>query len=432
MLQGVEARRGVDLERANLRNPSGDAIFADALDCPSDLFLRGAKVKGGVRLLGAAIGGDLSCRGAELSAPGGVAFDLSRARVSGSLNLSGGMVVEGDLRLSGCSVGILDDDGSGWPRGGRLALEGCDYGAFARGNRVDFATRRRWLDLGRTPGHEATFSPQPHVQFARVLRVIGHEGDARRVLARKEALQRAARRSALRARIYGEALRLWFELAPGMLRRGMLRRVRARHRGLPPGDVRRGMIDGRLRQARFFKARPARRPTPSERSASLPAALAVAPGLALMSAQLGARTLWDRMLGAVIGYGHFAPRAFVYMIPFVLSGWGVFGWAQSISAMQPAQAVWLRGAEWTGCANAPDRLDCFELAARDYPHFSPFAYSVDVIFPVVDVGQTQYWAPAVGMDEGKVVQAWQRVQRFFGWALSLLAIAGFSGIVKKD
>jgi hypothetical protein len=58
-------------------------------------------------------------------------------------------------------------------------------------------------------------------------------------------------------------------------------------------------------------------------------------------------------------------------------------------------------------------------------------YSLDTLFPVLEIGQKEYWRPDTSKRWGSLAMAFFYIQANVGWALSLLAIAGFSGLVRS-
>ena len=58
-------------------------------------------------------------------------------------------------------------------------------------------------------------------------------------------------------------------------------------------------------------------------------------------------------------------------------------------------------------------------------------YSLDALLPVTEIGQKEYWRPDPPKPGGILAINYFYFQSVVGWALSLLAIAGFSGLVKS-
>ena len=147
-------------------------------------------------------------------------------------------------------------------------------------------------------------------------------------------------------------------------------------------------------------------------------------------------------------------RSFVWLFLFWAIGVGVFGFADAHSALKPNSPVILRSAEWIMCgqplseqifmpateqwvrgraAEGQSQLNCFrsQPEALSYQAFNAWMYSLDTLFPVLEVGQKQFWRPDTTKKWGSLVMAYFYFQAVVGWALSLLAIAGFSGLVKS-
>jgi hypothetical protein len=234
---------------------------------------------------------------------------------------------------------------------------------------MDARRRLAWL-ARQSPGRWGEdFWPQPYEQLAHVFREMGHDEDARTVLVEKERLQRAARR----ARTSNP---LWRQL------------IHAK----------------------------------------------------------------DSLLGVTLGYGHNPLRSLAWLLLFWGLGVAVFAFAQAHSAIKPNSPVVLRSPEWTMCGVPRDeerplatvstsgraapgqtQLHCFlaQHEASSYPEFNAWMYSLDTLFPVLEIGQKDYWRPDPAQPWGPFAIGYFYFQAVVGWALSLLAIAGFSGLVRS-
>ncbi len=381
LLRGADIRGGINFSAvrlggdlnavgARIERPGEVALNGDTVVAGGDLALRGATIVGESRLLGARFGGDIDCTSATLSQPDGYALRLNRAIIDGAFFLRQGASVEGVLDLTATSIGAIDDEQSSWPKTGDLLLNRCQYGAFI-GGPVDAASRLDWLSRQTPERWNADFWPQPYEQLSTVLREMGHDEDARAVLITKERLQRRARR----ARAKNPALRV-----------------------------------------------------------------------ALM--------LMDGILAVTLRYGRQPLLALLWLILFWAIGIGVFAFAQKNGAIKPNSPVILRSLEWTMCGVertdsrympssgqtfggraeiGENQLSCFlrQPEASSYPEFNPLMYSLDVLLPVLSIGQKEYWRPDPTKPNGQITLRYYFFQSVVGWALSLLAVAGFSGLVKS-
>jgi hypothetical protein len=366
------ARLSADVDAFNLRvacegNP---AIDAGAIETRGSVVLRAARVVGTLRLVSARISSDLILQDALLANPGQAALQLNNADIVGVMMLNGRAKVSGVLDLTGATIGTIHDTISAWPEPGDLLLNRCQYQAIFEGP-VDARTRIGWLALQKPERWGEDFWPQPYEHLAKVFRDLGHDEHARSVLIAKERLQRRARRER-------EPNRVW----------------------------------------RFL---------------------------------LGAT---DGLLAVTLLYGRQPLLVFVWLFFFWVLGAGVFHHAESIRAIMPNSPVVLRSLEWTLCglersesrflittrqdmnglaAAGQAQLDCFknQFEAIGYPTFNPWMFSLETLFPILEIGQKAFWRLNSSAPGGAAVMGFFYFQSLIGWALSLLAVAGFSGLVKS-
>ena len=381
LLRGATLRGGAnlsgsvlaaDLDAAGATIPAFEqmALEAGELSCQGSVVLRNAHVTGEVRLTGSHIAGDLDCSGTVIENAGAAALEVRRVVVKGAFFLRREARLDGTLALTGASIGTIHDEVACWPKAGDLLLNRCRYGAFIDGP-VDAESRLDWLARQTPLRWGEDFWPQPYEQLASVFREMGHGEDSSAVLVVKERLQRRARR--------------------------------------------------------------ARTENPAWR-----AALFVADGI----------------LGVTLGYGRRPLYALVWLVGFWLLGVAIFGYAERQGAIMPNSAVVLRAPEWTLCgveqgqqrslvasgasqglaAPGQDQLACFRQRweASSFPAFSPWMYSLDTLLPVLDMGQRTFWRPNPTKPGGRVAINYFYFHSVVGWALSLLAVAGFSGLVKSS
>lgn len=381
LIRGATLRGGINISGAMLAadldcagtvvtRAEGITIEASELEARGSVVLRSARVEGETRLTASQVAGDMDCSAAVLVNPGGTALEMSRAVVKGAFFLRREANIDGSLALTGASIGTIHDEVASWPKTGDLLLNRCHYGGFIDAP-VDAASRLDWLSRQTPERHGEDFWPQPYEHLASVFREMGHGEDARSVLIVKERLQRRARRARARSPVMRAAL-----------------------------------------------------------------------------------TLTDGFLAATLVYGRQPLLAFVWLILFWLVGVGIFGLAEARGAFKPNSAVVLRSPEWTLCAapkteqrllgsppQAADgragpgqtQLACYrqQWEASSYPEFNPWFYSLDTLLPVLDLGQKSFWRPDPRGSAGMVAINYFYFQAIVGWALSLLAVAGFSGLVKS-
>jgi len=473
-LVGVEATGEIRLGGATLggdlvcegvnfkAGESGFALFADRLRAEGSVILDGVKATGELRLGGAKLGGDLDCEGAQLTAgKSGMSLNADSAEIDGTFFLRKGVRIDGVLDLTGARVGSLNDDAASWPKPGNLALNRCQYDAFTSGP-VTAAARIRWLDLQDPARWGQDFWPQPWEHCAKVLREMGHADDARQVLIAKEVRQRRWRRDKLKARLVGARLRVRLERLeredPETLDADIQSALQARK-----GPMQTEVAE-QIFKATYFRERDLEKIIPDR--AAFEAALA--PRMARSNiagfdpalnargavfetqARLTLRRGIDGLMSVTIAYGHRPFRALGWLFGFWLFGALLFGIAAGQGAIKPNNAFVLRSAEWVTCAPGYDpppgsediarntggsQLDCFlnQPEAASYPAFNAWVYSADTLLPIVAMEMQEFWIPDETQGtRGRVTRVFLWMQIIAGWALSLLAVAGFSGLVRSD
>ena len=385
-LRGVEAGETIRLGGARIEgdlscsgarlNAPDHALFADAMRVDGGVFLRDVQAVGTIRFLGARIGDNLELSGAQLACKR-IALSLDAAVIGGSLFLRDGARFAGTLALSGTVIADINDERSSWPP--RIELDRCRYGAFlGRDAPLDAKSRIEWLS--RIENEPGRFRPDAYEHCAKVLREMGHGADARQILIEKERLHFKARRE--RVAIDLRAARAARDGAPKVA-------------GLRPHSDR----------------------------------------VIALWWQLLWLQVWNAILAAFVGYGRKPQNAALWGAGLLVIGWLVFGNAAGHGAIKPNLPQVQLNRVWTGCADDPrGQLACFMAnpEAASYPRFNAFIYSADALVPVVSLEMQSYWIPDDRTDRGMLARAYLWFHISMGWALTLLAVAGFSGLIKTD
>lgn len=171
-LRTIRAAQRVLLIDSQLSNPGGVALRLSRAQVAADVFCDGMTCAGGVRVAGAAIGGELSFKGAQIRNAAGNALD-ALALNAGELSLQLAEPAEGLVDLRHAHVRIIRDDPRRWPS--MLSIDGLTYEALEP--RLPAGQRSQWL--ARDPsGHQ----PQPYEQLAAHYTAIGQPAEARKVL----------------------------------------------------------------------------------------------------------------------------------------------------------------------------------------------------------------------------------------------------------
>lgn len=484
-LSGGEIKGHLSCTRATLRNEGASALKAQGLKVASSVLLEGTTATGQVSFLGSQIGGQLVCIGAEFHNPAGHALNAQSTQIRGdallcyvttqgevsfvgaeingvldcshatmrnpdndALNLQRlvlreGFIwrrikdVAGAVDLTSAHVGDLWDDPESWAACDGLYLSGFIYDVLHGG--IDVPDRLAWLKKGATSRRE--FYPQPYEQLAKLLRDTGHRSHARAIMVAKEQQQRKA------ARERWARERQW--------------RSELRAASLQSPENRADAFD-RLTQERPNEANLARlillHPTDD-------GDLGVG-AMTLDYAQrefrgeqrwYNIRSLWrnagsviaDRVLRLVVGYGHQPERSFYVMVTLVLIGWFLADKAWNEGDFAPTAGPVLMSEGWQTLAT-DERIenpaqvwsDKFMLApegtpvltsGRDYETFHPVAYAVDLVVPIVSLGQETAWAPSTTRGPWGWWLWWVRWWLIaLGWIVTAIGAAAVTGIIRRD
>lgn len=343
-----------DIDAAGTR---GVALNLDRVRIGGSVRLdAGFSAAGTVRMQQAGIGGDLDCSGAAFDTIGdaswgecGSALRLDRARIGGALILRGLQEPLQGASLADAHVGTLADDAGSW--GQDHVLDGFVYLRFGAGAPSDAPARIDWLTRQTAAHVDADFRPDPWQRAIGVLRRMGLGVSAS-------------------------------ALAIGRERH--LRRIGRVGLGTPPA-------------LRWLT-------------------------------RLG-HDAW----GVFAGYGHRPWRLLVAATLVWLLCSGAY-WAAADRGGFTAAAWAASEPRFAACGT-----DCARLPAG-VPAFQPVVYSLDALLPLADLRQERHWAPArhalvpaaepwVGVP---LLQLLVWFEAACGWALALMALTSLFGRRGRD
>ncbi|MEV8465224.1 hypothetical protein AB0T83_00330 [Fluviibacterium sp. DFM31] len=460
-LLGAKVGGNLDCGGAKLRaGKSGDALSADGLDARGDVILRGANIKGTVRLLGAELGGDLDSFGGRFVAGNnGTTLFADRMAAKGSAFLQSANS-KGELRFDGAKLGgdlnCTEGQFTARDRGTALVADGLEVKGCVFLTRVTstgtlkFAGAALGGDLDCTGG-KFTAGGGRAALFAQALEAEGGfilRGDG--IVAESLVLTNA------RVSAVIDDLHCW--PAAGHLAFDGFRYDAIYSTALSAKE-RLEWLSRQCREGEPFK------PQPYEQLAKVfrdmghqdDARTVLIERERLQRLDRRQRvgrlkrivlTVGDGLLAGTTGYGRAPFRAMLWLLGFLGLGWFLFQTAVDQDAIKPNNAVVLRSAEWAACSQdylaGPEmpqlrwrshdasQLACFERQpeAAAYPKFSAFWYSMDTLFPLVDLEMQTHWIPDEREADWARWYLWLHI--IAGWGLSLLAVAGFSGLIKSD
>jgi hypothetical protein len=337
-IPGQLSCRGAQLTRTD-RN--GNALAANGMKVGADVLLDGGFTAAGtVSLVSANVGASVSLMPTALADENKVALDAARAQISGTLRWAPAAQVSGQVDLAGASVGQLDDDWSGqrpngyWPADGQLRLNGFTYGSFGGDQQATVKQRLAWIRSQYRPRAEhnpAELTTQPYEQLAAVYRQAGQDTQARKV---------------------------------AIARRADLRKY------------------GNLSPYRWFG---------------------------------------NWLLDKTIKYGYQTWRAGVGLAAAFVAVWVLSFLAQQHHLMVPVGDI-------QGMHPVPSATRC----TSSYPCFYPAGYAVDTVIPIINVHQAEFWGPNGHAPWGNAWVAGTGIATGLGWALATLLVAGYTGLVRQD
>jgi hypothetical protein len=112
--------------------------------------------------------------------------------------------------------------------------------------------------------------------------------------------------------------------------------------------------------------------------------------------------VWSGLLDGLVGYGYRTWQAGLWLAAFLLAGVAVFAHAHTHQQLTPAKQ--------------PNELQ----------HFNPLVYALDVLLPIVNLGQEGGWVP----HRFAAVCFW--VLTLAGWVLTTAVVAGLTGVLKRE
>ncbi|MFD0683710.1 hypothetical protein [Actinomadura fibrosa] len=394
-LLGATIGGKLSLRRARLTNPGGRALNADRLAVNHGLHCGGGfTAEGEVRLLGAHIDGRLVLQDAHLSNAGGTALQANWLTV-GQHMLCENLRAEGSIRLAGARISYLDMSRADLKAPGGTALDGyglivehdvqCGSGFTAEGEvRIKGARIGGACDFTgarlRNSGQQAL-----DLEAARADELILLPGEAPDGLVNLTNAQ---------VRVFHDAQATW----PAVLRL----------HGFTYGTLADDGTDGRQRLRWLARDRGGYTPQAYDQLAAAyrRAGREEAARQVAIAKQrhrrhvlgLGGK-LANWLLYLTVGYGYRTRLAAGWLAGLLLAGTWIFAHAHP---------------------------GAMTRSSPDGPAFNAFAYTLDVLLPVIDLGQQKAWQP-----HGTAMYcSWALIAA--GWILTTAVVAGLTGVIKRD
>lgn len=376
-----------DVEDSGGLHSNRKAIAGDRARVGKGIFLRnGVEIVGEASLIGATTHGDLDCGAARFINPGKFALSADRIIIAGDIFFTRGFETNGILRLPSAEVG------------GEVNFTGASFtGERTNGASLENATVKRaiyWREVKKTDKTRLVLDDTTAASFHDhekswpadgQLSVFGFK------YGRISGVPTAERR------------RKWLELQP-----------KERRVNLQPYEQLAAVLQAAGHDSESRKVLIAKEDARYKYG-----------GMGRVS------RVWGRVLKVTLGYGYTPRRALIWILGVVLLGWLVFWAGHANSLFSPISDGLYKDAAFQNGASLPS----------GYQTFNPFVYSLDAFLPIIDLHQEAVWLPnpsrpcvVAGGEHpcGAYLRIYLWAHIIVGWALSTLAVAGFTGLVRKD
>lgn len=459
--------RAARLAELALNGSSVPGLDADRMKVAGGVFLRqGFAAMGQVRLLGAQIGGSLSCIGSSFTHEGGTALSADRMMVTGSVALSDGFEATGEVRLLGAEIGgnLSCIDGLFTNEGGRaLSTDGmtvmsdvflCD-GFTAKGE-VRLLGAQIAGDLGCGGG--SFNNAGGRALSADGMAVTGG------LFLRGATIKGAVNLTAAKIGTLMDDAACW--QAGGHIFDGL-----RYDRIIGPTDAK--MRIKWLGQQHNVELTTGFAPQPWEQLITVLRAMghpdaagevAIAKQKQLSVARAKRPWTFDNcvngglhwLYGVLAAYGH-KPLKIMYWMVGVCAAFSLAYYAGRANGyFGPTSPLIHASSDFAVCGTPGETFEIWKGQKKkaiqvkpfwtspecptppEYTTFQPFLYSLDVILPLVDLHQEADWAPLVVNPDGqtlwpgRILRWLMWLEILFGWVASLTLVAVLGRLVDKD
>lgn len=476
-LQGARIGANLNCQSGNFTVEKGNALSADRLNVSGDVYMnRDFKSQGAVRFTGGFIGGSFICSGGSFDNEAGDALTLERTNVSGSVYLRDDFKAIGRVTLTATQIGsILSCDRGhfevkkGWALyGERLNVKGnvCMRKGFRAVGGVSLKGAQIGGNLECNQGHfevktGAAFSLSYSVVqgvwlFKELAEPVCIDASHTQVGVLDDGnLQAWGVGSVLDGFRYaslggdastkGEERLKWLNNQPKS-------HLNARDfRPQPWRQLQRGLREiGHAEDAKQVGIAYEDHLRKIGRVGKTPKDTVLELAWLMRLVTRGAH--WA--FGQLAGYGYRPVRLVIWMLGVWLVCGAAYWWLAlpPRSALAPSDPLVFQDDRYKKCP--PDHLDeegkkgnwyiCSSLRG-EYASFSPLAYSLDLLLPVVDLGQEKSWDAFIPETKkspeeefffnwhwGHAARLLNWIETLFGWVGSLLLVAIISGFSRRN
>lgn len=139
----------------------------------------------------------------------------------------------------------------------------------------------------------------------------------------------------------------------------------------------------------------------------------------------------------LVGYGYRPIYALLWMVFLIFLLGAFFQKTWNVGDMTPNSAPILVSADWKSATmshpnNPAEFWSSPGQAGQDYETFYAFAYSADLLIPIVNFGQEDAWAPSTSRSWWGQQGWWMRwFAKALGWVFTALGAAAVTGVIRR-
>ena len=392
------------------QNPNGHAINAQGSEIKGDVFLSNDfAATGEVRLSGARIGGQLDCTGGTFQNPNDHAIHAQGAEIKGGVFLSDGFAATGEVSLSGSQIGgQLDCDGGTFqnPNGHAINAQRMTVAEsfIFRGVTIDAGSV--YLASAHVGGLVDDLSSWPEGGRV-ILDGFTYDKISASFVDSARCLDWLARGDTWGAKFfpqpYGQLARVLRDMGHERAAKDVLV---ARERKIAAEEWARAQSRSRIWSRAFGRILRAR-----------------------FSSWMA------RLSHALIDFGHRPLKALWWLVGLWIIATALAQWAWVQGDMVPNSDVILTSQNWAAIHAATHPADSWADTpeGQGWESFSSLAWGLDLVIPILDLGQTEAWSASKNHgDAGKVLWIAKPLLSSFGWIILAFAAAGATGVARRD
>lgn len=141
------------------------------------------------------------------------------------------------------------------------------------------------------------------------------------------------------------------------------------------------------------------------------------------------------LFGKTIGYGYRLLDIWKLIIPLCIIATALAQWAWMQGDMVPNSDVILTSENWAAIHDATNPASSWEATpeGQSWESFCSFFWGLDLVVPILDLGQTQAWTPSTNLGfAGQFLWGAKSILTILGWIVLAFAAAGVTGVARRD